>query len=143
MYGEGTLNGALWTITVVIQFYVVAWFMIKALRNNWRAWIATLMVSVLISLLINLFESALPEILFKLIRNFFVPYLWLFISGGFMSCFADRLLPMSKRWWLVFLGLGAALISLNIDVYGVYYGVCRIPLSMWRVNSICISFPEV
>lgn len=45
-YGVGTPNGALWTIGVMIQFYVIAWFVYKLFKGkNNRVWIMGLIIS--------------------------------------------------------------------------------------------------
>ena len=61
-YGVGTPNGALWTIGVMMQFYIVVWFFYKLMKNRsiW-AWIAGFAISFSISF-------ALGKIIHDLLR---------------------------------------------------------------------------
>ncbi len=101
-YGCGCPNGSLWTICVLIQFYFIAYFVYRALhgRKVW-VWITTIVVSLSISALLPLMESAVPEILYKLLKVSLVPYFWMFIFAAFVAENKELLLPFMKKWWIV------------------------------------------
>ena len=49
-FGCGTPNGSLWTISVIVQFYIVAWFLKKLTRkkSGLALWIGMLICSLAI-----------------------------------------------------------------------------------------------
>lgn len=54
-YGTGTPNGALWTIGVMIQFYIVAWLFYKFMdQRKIKIWIIGLCISFIFSYGLNL-----------------------------------------------------------------------------------------
>ena len=125
-YGNGTPNGALWTITVIVQFYVVAWFLYRFLKKRkFGTWILALIISIAVSVGLNRVEGLIPEVLFKLIRNSFVPYMWLFIAGAFVARYADRALPALKKYWWAFIAVAVLLIISHLDIAGVYYPIFK------------------
>lgn len=90
-YGDGVLNGSLWTITVEIQFYLIipilyALFKIKVTKN------ATLILLILITffLTINRLYTYIPEeyhstIPYKLLHVSFLPWFYMFLIGLFVQ----------------------------------------------------------
>lgn len=80
-YGAGVLNGALWTVSVELQFYVlmpiVAWLFIRA-----RTLITVLFV---LSLATNVYLRLFPDwsdIRIKLLTVSFVPWIYMFLLGS-------------------------------------------------------------
>jgi peptidoglycan/LPS O-acetylase OafA/YrhL len=104
-YGNGTPNGALWTICVIVQFYVVCWFIHKVLKGKslWT-WCTVLICSIIVGWASPILESKLPTIVYKLYSQTVIPYVWLFLVGCFMAEFYDQIIPtLKKYWWMVLL----------------------------------------
>lgn len=74
-YGCGTPNGSLWTICVLVQFYIVAYWTYKWLNGkNWKVWLFALILSVGLSALTPVIRNNVPEIFGKLYGQTFIPY---------------------------------------------------------------------
>ena len=103
-YGCGTPNGSLWTICVLIQFYIVAFFVYRWLRGKtWAVWTLVFALSVGVSAITPIICRNLPEIVAKLYGQTFLSYFWLFILGAFVSEFKEKFLPfIIKYWWVAF-----------------------------------------
>jgi len=96
-FGVGTPNGALWTITVTIQFYVIVYFLYR-ISIKWRLkqWLVLLCFSIVTAVLCaNL--TFLPEIARKLIGVSLIPYFYIFLIGLITFKFKDLLIPLIKR----------------------------------------------
>ena len=125
-YGCGTPNGSLWTICVLIQFYILAFFVYKYLKGkNWKVWILSLILSIIVSALTPIVREPLPEIIGKLYGQTFFPYFWMFIIGAFVSEFKDRLLPLFKRYWWIALAISIAIMFSGFDYSLGLYGLFR------------------
>ena len=84
-WGVGHPNGALWTITVELQFYIllpVALLLFKKININFK-----ILILIVFSLLLNLYTSTIrdvyfDEIYFKLFHLTVFPYLHSFLMGS-------------------------------------------------------------
>lgn len=120
-YGCGTPNGALWTIGIQVQFYILAWFAYRLLHNQklWR-WVVAMVVAVLISAMIPVSAMLLPTIAYKLLLQTLLPYGWLFLLGCLLAQYSDRVIPRLKRFWPLLL-LAAAVVKLfGLDITAGY-----------------------
>ena len=123
-YGVGTPNGALWTIGVMIQYYIIAWFFYKLMKNRrlntWGiGFIASLVVSIAgIFVAHNLIRS---EIMGKLYDQTFIKYFWLFYIGMFIAKFKDRILPVLIKYWYAYLIIAVVFFWTGYDIFAGYY----------------------
>ncbi len=104
-YGCGTPNGALWTIGVTVQFYILVWFLYKLMRNK-RLWVW--LVGFICTIGISYFGHIAmimtgSEILVKFFSQTIFRYLWLFYIGCFIAEHFDRIIPTISKLWYVFL----------------------------------------
>ena len=123
-YGVGTPNGALWTIGVMIQFYLVAYFFYKLMKNRKNiVWIIGFILSFVMSfagtyITHNLINNELIE---KLYGQTIIDYFWLFYMGMFIARFLDKIIPFLKKFWYIFLIIGFLFFITEWDLYSGYY----------------------
>ena len=125
-YGCGTPN-ALWTICILIQFYIVVWPAYKLLHNKKiGTWIITLIVSFAAAAVIEYSQNFLPEILYKLLCNTFVYYFWMFIVGILLAEYKDKILPFLKKYWLIFIAVAAVYSAADISIPTPNYSIMAV-----------------
>lgn len=87
-YGDGVLNGSLWTITVELQFYLIIPFIfILFLKKNASTRIIILtLVFLTINVLYDFLHGTLSEnIFYKLFHVSFMPWFFMFLAGVFFQ----------------------------------------------------------
>lgn len=123
-YGVGTPNGALWTIGVMIQFYIIIWVFNKLLtKRKMHTWLLGFIVSFTISklgtyILQQLFGTG---IITKLYDQTIIKYFWIFYIGMFIAEFREDLLPILKKYWLILLTISFAFFCTGWDLFSGYY----------------------
>lgn len=116
-YGCGCPNGSLWTICVIIQYYLVAYFLYKSLHGRKTLiWTAAIALSILIGLLSPYIESSLPTILGKLYSQTLLPYLWMFLTAACIAENKECLLHILQRYWYLFIIATILIRLLHIDL---------------------------
>ncbi len=143
-YGCGTPNGALWTIGVLIQFYVIVWFMRKFLHNKkLMCWILVFSASVLLGMIPSFVLGILPVILIKLYGQTVFAYLYLFVAGAFLAEFKNKLLPIVIKYWCVLLCLGAVFYLTGIDIPYTSYNIIKSILTIYGIIGFAYAFPKL
>ncbi len=121
-YGVGTPNGVLWTISVQIQFYIIAPLLKKILaKRNLLFGGITVLVLAAVSILCNRLEPYLPVLVFKLINVTVLPYAYFLVFGMVVWEHRDTIIPALTRFkWF----------------FAIAYVV-------WKFAEIHLSFPHV
>ncbi len=144
-YGCGTPNGALWTIGVTVQFYILAWFLYKLIRGKrlW-VWVVGFICTEGISYFGNIaMVMTGSEILVKLFSQTIFRYLWLFYIGCFIAEHFDRIIPIISRFW--YISLCAAFIpylfgfGMQLGNYNLFWAL---PLCI-SVIGFAYCFPKI
>lgn len=103
-YGCGTPNGALWTICVLIQFYVVAYPTYKMLHGKRNCiWAIVILLFTVLGVATDAITAKLPEMIANLYGVSFLPYFWMFLIASFVAEHKEKIIPFVKKWWWAFL----------------------------------------
>lgn len=142
-YGYGTPNGSLWTICVIIQFYIVIWLLRKVFwKKKLPFHLCVLGISVAVSLGTNVIERYIPDIIFKLYKQTIIPYFWLFYLGVFLCEMRNVTIPYLKKYWYLF-AIGLVVKSfVDIDV-PCFYPLIHCLLLCGLVVSVGYAFPKM
>ena len=127
-FATGSVNGALWTIFVELQFYLLILFCYKFLKKlSLYGWYALLAFSVFINLLAGHLAPILPSYMQKLLERSFFPYMIWFFIGVF--CYMKRtiLLPFLKKYCPLLFILYLILYQFDLLNHGYY---CNILISI-------------
>lgn len=149
-FGCGVPNGALWTIGVIIQYYLIAWFLFKWLRNkSLFYWLVSSVFLSSIFVFLSYYLGHKPEnITAKLYGVTVLPYMWMFLLGAFISQFWNKIGAFIIRYWYVFIVLSIVVVFFNIDLcppigqYGILnYGLRFVGLLgfAYRCPDLCIK----
>lgn len=101
-FGTGVLNGALWTVSVEVQFYLLVPVLYFLLRRQKPMWAAILLVSVIANLADRLGRDW-TRMGWKLLAVSFVPWVFMFLVGFGLSSRPDwqRRVLRLNGWVLV------------------------------------------
>lgn len=122
-YGCGTPNGALWTIGVIVQFYIIAYFLYKWLHvKSLKKWLlGGAFPTILIGVLSPVIIEKMPETIGKLYGQTLLPYLWMFVLPCFIAEYKEKILPFLKRyWWLFFVMTILVKYFIKMDIDATY-----------------------
>ena len=143
-YGCGTPNGTLWTMCVMVQFYVVSWQIYKVLHNKKIVqWIMGIVFLVGISIVGQFaFERLERDILVKLYDQTIVRYCWLFFFGCFIAEYRDILVKkVLSKYWYILLFIAIVLYLLHIDI-NASYKVIHSLLMVSGLIGFAYAFPK-
>jgi peptidoglycan/LPS O-acetylase OafA/YrhL len=144
-FGNGTPNGALWTICIIVQFYIVCWFVHKILKGKplW-IWCTALIGSIAVGWASPLLVNILPTIIYKLYCQTFVSYVWLFFVGCFMAEFYDTVIPFLKKyWWAVLLFAIIWIFVIRLDISIGLYSLMGSLLCCAACFGFAYAFPKL
>ncbi len=104
-FGVGVLNGALWTITVELQFYILMPILF-VMASRYRILFFSLMfISIFVNLFI-LFYNDWSDLRIKLLSVTFLPWVYIFLFGVFASQYRNQVtlfLDKFRLRWLFLL----------------------------------------
>lgn len=141
-YGCGTPNGSLWTIGILIQFYIIIYFIKKKLHNKgYYTWLFIFLLTLILGLIPNMLDNYIPNILIKLYGQTVFNYLYLFIAGAFL-CEFKEVLNYVKKYWYVFTVFGILAYILNDQLYVGGYPLFKCIFSIYGLIGFAYSFPK-
>lgn len=140
-YGVGVPNGALWTISSDIQFYIIAVLIARLMKKrSLKVWIAVVAAFAMLSLVLQYLSPYMPETLFKLIMVVIIPFMYIFLFGMMVYYHREKLVPFFKKYVFLFgaVYLVWSLLPDGITKYfeGVRYNVVTTILLMCLVISL-------
>jgi peptidoglycan/LPS O-acetylase OafA/YrhL len=89
-FGSGTMNGSLWTVSIELQFYVITPILAAAVSRWSNLWLPLLGVLVACNVAFFAFVD-MDGTAGKLINVSFVPWLYMFVAGAWLSGRRDLL----------------------------------------------------
>lgn len=100
-YGVGNPNGALWTISMELQIYILIMLFYNWLKKQKiYIWLIMIGCGIACNILFPLTERLMPATLFKLINVTFIPYLYIYLIGIFIYTYRNKMIPVLKRFFI-------------------------------------------
>lgn len=105
-YGVGAPNGALWTIGVQIQFFILVPLIHRFMKSkSLRSWIVCILSLTIVSILCGHIQPLLPEVLGKLLQVTVLPYLYFLLFGMMLWYHRESLINTLEHYnWLILIG---------------------------------------
>jgi peptidoglycan/LPS O-acetylase OafA/YrhL len=108
-FGNGTLNGSLWTIPIELEFYLLLpalYFMLRLHRRRGHALVLTVLLASLVAQFVLVYGRRLFPWLtdYSFLFLTLVPYLWMFLVGVLIQRNWSRVrgcLAHQAHWWLL------------------------------------------
>lgn len=95
-FATGSVNGALWTIFVEIELYIIAAIFFKiTLKWNKKIWIISLISFVFVSIACQILDER--NIASKIIERSPLPYIIWFAIGSFTYCYKEEVIFFFKK----------------------------------------------
>ena len=143
-YGCGTPNGSLWTIGVMVQFYILIYILNKLFKKRGKLyWGILLSLSLTAGISYPYVSTIFPHsVLGKLYSQTVIPYAFLFLIGCFICEYKHKLLPLLKKiWWAL------GLVSLfpmftGWDIPGSY-GIIRSTFLIISIIGMGYALPKL
>ncbi len=99
-FATGSTNGAFWSISVLIQFYIAFAIFFPFLRKlRFKGWTVLFAISAVINLVCGYsVQSPAGASLDKILQRTVIPYAFYFLAGVFMYEFRESIIPFLKRY---------------------------------------------
>lgn len=136
-FGVGVLNGALWTIAVELQFYLLVPIVFKLMQQN-KFIIFTIIFLFMILNVSNSYFNHKDQILLKLIYVSFAPWFYMFLIGAFFAQFKEYL-SLVLRMNIIFLFIAIIIIYFTSDYLNLGWGNKINPLGYALIIAIIIN----
>lgn len=150
VYGVGTPNGALWTVTIFAQFYTCVYCFRQLYRkaNKISDGVYIILVPIM-GIVINILwifgcKNNLPEIADKLYKATVLPYIWIFGMGMLLCAYREHIIPILVRCFYPLMILLALHCLLQMPDFNVEnYLIFRTVLSVLFVFSLAYKFSQL
>lgn len=141
-YGHGTPNGSLWTMCIILQFYVVAYFLYKFLNKKKMLQFLFFVLFTLLALFHKEIQTILPGIIGLIYHYSVARYMWLFFLGVVLFENKGLCLEFLKKYWFVVLLVAYLVIKSESDVFLGQYGLFSSVLSFSAILGFAYRFPR-
>lgn len=143
-YGCGTPNGALWTIGVIVQFYICIYALNKLFRKRGKLWWGiVLFIALATDITFPYVQSMFPHVIFaKLYSQTIIPYAFLFLIGCFICEYKHVLIPILKKTWWIFGLISIIPMIINWDIPGSY-GIIRSTFLIICIIGMGYALPKL
>lgn len=148
-YGDGVLNGSLWTITVELQFYIltpIVFILLHRIRRNFsfnQCLVCLFLVFYLTSIFLKYgFFSGHSSIIEKIVRISFLPWFYMFLLGALFQIYFDFFYKWlsGKFLWLLIIYAGiSAVLLLVFKVSNSNFGNLMNPILFPLLASLIFS----
>ncbi len=98
-YGTGAPNGALWTISTEVQFYILL-ALAAGFMKKWslKIWMTVITALAAFSILLEKTGGGFPSIVNKLLMVSVFPFLYIFLFGVMCYWHRDKLIPLFQKY---------------------------------------------
>jgi peptidoglycan/LPS O-acetylase OafA/YrhL len=140
-FGVGVINGALWTISVELIFYIV----LPIIFYLWKKHKSVILISFFISYLLwNYDISSDKEIFYnKLLHVTIIPYLFMFLLGAIFYRYHENLKKIIDGrfiWWFILFVISELLTNYFISDSGVVINIIKWIIFSFMIFSFAFSF---
>ena len=143
-YGCDTPNGALWTINVIVQFYVFIYWLRNWLnKQGVKTWIFLLLLTLVVGGICPILPRLMPVLVGKLFMQTLLPYSWLFFAGVFIQRYKERMLGHLIKFWWVYFTLYVINVSVGMDIYVMKYPMIRCLLLTLFMIGFAYRYPMI
>jgi len=137
-FGVGVLNGALWTISIELQFYILFPIVYRLMEQKKLIIFSIIFLFIILNISFNYFTRHYTDtILLKLFNVSFAPWFYMFLGGAFFAKFKEYISSILNIniFGLLLALIVTYLISNNL---GLSYGNKLNPLSYILIVAIMI-----
>ena len=141
-FATGSVNGALWTIFVEMQLYIITMVCYPYLKKlSIKLWSVLLLGALFVNLGAGYISPASPGIVQKLLERSFLPYALWFLIGMFCYCQRDKMLPLLKKLCPVMAVVYLVLYQFEMFGFGYYCGIVTSVLCPFIVIGLAYQLP--
>ena len=135
----------LWYIRVLLQFYIIFFFLYKFIKKRKVTQILLLVLSILIAYFHENICSFLPRIMAILYEKSLMQYMWLFLWGIILSENKDFFIRFAKQYWIFFAIIAYVLTKSDYDIIlcKFNYGLFSSTLSFVAILGFAYRFPQL
>lgn len=143
-FATGSVNGALWTIFVEIQLYVLVLIFYPWLKKLAMAkWCVLLFVFAGVNLVCGWVNPYMGSTMQKILERTFLPYLFWFLAGVFCYCKRECLLPFLRKYSLLLLVIYVVLYRFTGNAPGYYCGIATSAFCPFFTVGIGFLLPKM
>lgn len=106
-YATGSSNGSLWSIFIILQFYIIVSVVYPQVKR-WKQWVHLILIAIMITINMlcgYLCNSLLSDALAELLRRTCIPYLYIFWIGMYIYIFRNSIIPLLVKYWYIPVGV--------------------------------------